>query len=95
LLTRQPPPPPPAAPPPPSSTESVAWMEGLKKARELARRQKGGEILPMESNQTIDDNDDQSSLSPPLACLSPNPSQTDDSYYVTSSDLYVFVSFSH
>uniref|UniRef100_A0A915MA09 C3H1-type domain-containing protein n=1 Tax=Meloidogyne javanica TaxID=6303 RepID=A0A915MA09_MELJA len=87
LLTRQPPPPPPAAPPPPSSTESVAWMEGLKKARELARRQKGGEILPTESNQTIDDNDDQSSLSPPLACLSPNPSQTDDSYYVTSSDL--------
>uniref|UniRef100_A0A914LCN3 C3H1-type domain-containing protein n=1 Tax=Meloidogyne incognita TaxID=6306 RepID=A0A914LCN3_MELIC len=87
LLTRQPPPPPPAAPPPPSSTESVAWMEGLKKARELARRQKGGEILPMESSQTIDDNDDQSSLSPPLACLSPNPSQTDDSYYVSSSDL--------
>uniref|UniRef100_A0A915MGN4 Ribonuclease P protein subunit p29 n=1 Tax=Meloidogyne javanica TaxID=6303 RepID=A0A915MGN4_MELJA len=80
--------PPPIGPPVSfKDTESVAWMEGLKKARELARRQKGGEILPMESNQTIDDNDDQSSLSPPLACLSPNPSQTDDSYYVSSSDL--------
>lgn len=94
LLTRQPPPPPPAAPPPPSSTESVAWMEGLKKARELARRQKGEEMLSMnESNKITDENDDRSSLSPPLGSLSPNMIQTGGSVYVSSSDLNKHMNF--
>jgi hypothetical protein len=89
LLTR-PPPPPPAAPPPPSS-ESVAWMEGFKKARELARRQKGEEMLPMnETDQMEARNDgtdvDRSSLSPPLGCLSPIPIQLDDLFF----DMYLY-----
>lgn len=90
LLTR-PPPPPPAAPLPPSSTESVAWVEGLKKARELSRRQKGGELSEANQLETLNDvsDVDRSSLSPPLASVSPNNIQTEDSIFVSSSNMFV------
>jgi len=65
-------------PPAPVNAESTAWEQGLKKARELVRRQKGESIeeknVEME-NETLHKKqiDESGAASPTLASISPDP----------------------
>jgi hypothetical protein len=65
-------------PPAPVNAESTAWEQGLKKARELVRRQKGESIeeknVEME-NETLHKKqiDESEAASPTLASISPDP----------------------
>jgi len=54
----------------PVNTDSVAWEAGLKKARELVRRQKGESIEEEKPQTPVMDAGE---MSPPLASISPEP----------------------